>query len=87
MTLSKLRRDTIERLRALQVEVNKMSAQIEALIADLESNRKATHPYDVEPLDVEAMAHRVGVELDPDPEGEIPDWVRERMAAMIGERL
>jgi hypothetical protein len=87
MSLSRVRRDTIERLRALRLEVNRFGAQIDALIADLEDGRRSTHPYDAEPVDAELLAGRLGVDLDPEPEGEIPDWVRERMAAIIGERL
>jgi len=87
MSLSRVRRQTIERLRALRLEVNRFGAQIDALIVDLEDGRRSTHPYDVEPVDAEVLADRLGVDLDPEPEGEIPDWVRQRMAAIIGERL
>ena len=87
MTLSRIRRDTIDRLRALRLEVNRFGAQIDALIADLEDGRRPPHPYDAEPTDPEVLARRLGLDLDPEPEGEIPDWVRERMASIIGERL
>lgn len=87
MSLSRVRRDTIDRLRALRLEVNRLAAQIDALVVDLEDGRRPPHPYDVEPNDPEALARRLGLDLDPEPDGEIPDWVRERMAAIIGERL
>lgn len=80
------RTDVIDRLQRLREELSLLASEVERLARDL-GPTGTCRPYDVVPDTPEAIAERYGVNLDPDADAVVPEWVRERTAAILGERL
>jgi hypothetical protein len=77
------RSDVARRLDRIHSEVSLLAAEIERLKREL-ANDVAGRDYDAHPEAPESIAAKFGIELD--VPGEIPEWVRERTAQILGER-
>lgn len=68
--------------------LDRLHSELGLIVGEVDRLRRAlmdtTRDYDQAPDEPHVIAERYGVDLE--VAGEIPDWVRERVDAMLGER-